>query len=408
MNSLCFSTDELCQTALVPSLPGHELSEQMEISLTNKLFQRCKKRREHKHFIEFKDFQMEHLPQSGRCQEGLDFVKNIASRTVRNLVNFTSPDRPKRWRIACENLNKKRYGTGFVDSHVNLPDDKFMVKTAAHVVFNKDELKETWVNFFYDGDQNSPGMVKAKALSLESVSETIDSCHFICQVESPEIGRRVKARLFTPRYNRLPPDLRLAFCVSHPHGTTKKVAFGKIKSKGEERVRLVDKDCTIICFMFRHIRDSNLISDKSVLYFAVQSVVFPGSQFVKIIKQYQPSLLAPEALLLWKLVGKCLLKTPSPREFDLLQKSLAAAKEEIEQKVTHLWSNIHRGLSLSEREKQKKKIFNKFMSQESLNLPDVWRQRMVTVLKELHELCRFTNERRICHAKLERKWAIDF
>ena len=167
------STDEDCEfegLSVDSGLSEEEQLQQFEADLLL-LHQRCKKKHQHQKFIPLKDLRLEHLPESGRCWGNLQFIIMNGLRIVRLIVK-TSKDRPKKYGRGIQTAS------GFVDtlrSKVPVegftPGTTFWVNTAAHVVWNDEEARNTKIQFFFDDDCDKSGVRAGKGVRVRRVFE---------------------------------------------------------------------------------------------------------------------------------------------------------------------------------------------------------------------------------------------
>ena len=181
--------------------------------------------------------------------------------TLRLRLYWTSPDRPDDDEFSNHRgTMTPRMGTGFIRrvsdpvSDEPCPCDKcngeitrkfwrFLVRTAAHVVYNTEEAKSTRVDLFYDDDscKFDGRMVTVKGLRVVGIYHDGDMCYMECVTHDKALAERIES-LRTSLYSgiRKPQDLpsldflppcdrgrRPILIVSHPHGQPKKITLGQ-------------------------------------------------------------------------------------------------------------------------------------------------------------------------------------
>ena len=126
---------------------------------------------------------------------------------------------------------------------------RFWVRTAAHVVYNTEEVKSTRVDLFYDDDscKFDGRMGTVTGLRVVGIYHDKDLCYMECVTHDEALGERIvslRTSLYRVIAERLDVDLPsldfLPPCdegrhpiliVSHPHGQPKKITLGQ----GRER-----------------------------------------------------------------------------------------------------------------------------------------------------------------------------
>ena len=208
------------------------------------------------------DFKDKYLPRV-RTDEQRDELRAIIDRTVRLRVYWTSPDRSDDDELLDLRGTKiPRMGTGFIYrvykpvSDKPCPCDKcngeitrkfwrFRVRTAAHVVYNAEEVKSTRVDLFYDDDicKLDGRMVTVTGLEVVEINHDADLCHMECVTHDEALAERIESLrtslhsefrepldLGLPSLDFLPPcdgGRSPALIVSHPHGQPKKITLGQ-------------------------------------------------------------------------------------------------------------------------------------------------------------------------------------
>ncbi|KAK3800350.1 hypothetical protein RRG08_052736 [Elysia crispata] len=152
----------------------HEVSYEGGTDLQSRLLD-CPKYKDHSCFIPLQKFTKFHLPQGYRDNDIVNFVQAQGELTVRVVSTITSNARPDGYAFHdFKGQGRPRYGTGFIQylyrddtrSHKPCPCPeckasgnprkkwyKIKVRTATHVVFNKEESLGTHVELYFDGSQ---------------------------------------------------------------------------------------------------------------------------------------------------------------------------------------------------------------------------------------------------------------
>ncbi|XP_035826560.1 uncharacterized protein LOC106012242 [Aplysia californica] len=198
-------------------------------------FRRCLKNPGHKDFVPIKELRQEHLPRGCSSVATLKWLKSWAHSVVRLSVRYVSKDRPKNFALPSSKGTKRlAHGTGVAfpqqsdaahPSTTQEPRTLLKIVTAAHVVFDMDEVKHTTVEFFFDDDSDRSGVVRGKGVDLYYSLPEEDICVFFCELDKPGELPAVLEKLDQTYYA---PDIfeDVSFCISHPHGCAKRVSFG--------------------------------------------------------------------------------------------------------------------------------------------------------------------------------------
>ncbi|GFR86299.1 hypothetical protein ElyMa_004196000 [Elysia marginata] len=221
----------------------------------------CVKNPGHLSFIPAKQFSLRHLPEALRSEEILGLVQNVAARTVRLRVNYTSLARPEGFPFYHSRGERVLHtGSGWVrDIHAcygpcrcrqcqatRTPHTQWWlvrVHTACHVVFDTAEARETSVDVFYDADKPGTGtegartrMKTMQGLRVIVKNEDQDLCRFYCITHDQELVNRLQRHM--KQWEKQPTTLMgmanwqenhapLCIVVSHPHGYSKQVTIGQ-------------------------------------------------------------------------------------------------------------------------------------------------------------------------------------
>uniref|UniRef100_A0A0B7BPY9 Uncharacterized protein n=1 Tax=Arion vulgaris TaxID=1028688 RepID=A0A0B7BPY9_9EUPU len=197
-------TDTLARASEARYKQGtHEL----EISFGGELdlhkhFQNCTKNPGHLNFIPIDSLRMHHLPKVLRRRTTFDWIKYIAKRTVKLSVRYVSSHRQPPLPLSdYAGQDILTVGSGFMSDIClvegkhempcpfdNCPEQPgqhqvygyIIITTAAHVVFDDDEAKNTTVEFFYDNPNDRSNVRTARGVKVGTVSVEGDFCEMLC------------------------------------------------------------------------------------------------------------------------------------------------------------------------------------------------------------------------------------
>ncbi|XP_059166517.1 uncharacterized protein LOC131948840 [Physella acuta] len=222
----------------------------------------CKKNPDHKDFIPLEQFGVRHLPEGYGNQGLLRLVEALSKLIVLIRVDTCSSLRPKffpdtehkylHFVGTTTGSGKIRFAetkTGTVSRHClcdlcsesKTPETNWgeiKIITAAHVVFNNEEAKQTTCSFEIFGTK-----VVTKG-GRATVDVKSDRCELICYTHDLSIiSKLIKAIFyFTELHSKINKmykslsEKNLAILVSHPHGYPKYVTVGKwIKRQVKQR-----------------------------------------------------------------------------------------------------------------------------------------------------------------------------
>lgn len=259
-------------------------------------------------FIPINKFNIDHLPEMFQHPDLVKKIKDTSVRVVRITVGYTSQDRPQRFQSNARESLYYRFGTGTVDvrkshqltSKSNQEQEEkhsnkqsavgFVVQTAAHLVFNDKEASDTLVEFFHDDDYTYENVIRAKGVKVLSIDVEHDVCEFLCEIDDASTGEKVMNELDQSLGSEgVNPPLKqdFVFCISHVHGTAKKVSIGSMQpvSESNESTKigimkiLLNRCCSIlgidiskVLYTFYAEHGFVQLGDTS-LYFASQSVI---------------------------------------------------------------------------------------------------------------------------------------
>ncbi|CAL1541916.1 unnamed protein product [Lymnaea stagnalis] len=239
----------------------------------------CQRNPRHSKFIPVSKFSIEHLPNSLKDQEIVDFIRLFASLTVRVLVTKISNDRPKVFPLSdkpyplyeMKGTNCVRAGSGWVRRiaiFINNGDEpcpcaecirsgkpvmvwgRIEVPTANHLVFDSEEAKCTQVDLCLV-DEASAGTCEGGAAkdqkNVRLNGYTVwynnckeDKCWFYCATHDVKLCEKLKEmtekrdELFQSLVKKYENDkeAQLSIIVSHPHGCGKEISIGEWASRG--------------------------------------------------------------------------------------------------------------------------------------------------------------------------------
>ena len=250
-------------------------------------FKKCRKYRNHDTvFIPTRNLTLEQIPEEFRDSEVLYFVRWASARTVRLVVGYTSSDRPEHFRNNAGKLTGYQctsYGSGHIfrtgttkeevsrrPPAVGIAGRTFFICTAAHVVFDDKEAENTKVEFFFDDDDDRSGVIIARGDRIVKQDVDEDFTRFTCIVDTDADGQRIRESLS----NHFVGKTKLPYicCVSHPHGTAKRVSFGSLKvMKKQELPDGMEHEYLLKILTFE-CKSLN-IDEKKVFYFFTQYYV---------------------------------------------------------------------------------------------------------------------------------------
>ncbi|XP_012945618.1 uncharacterized protein LOC101849580 isoform X1 [Aplysia californica] len=380
-----------CELEILP-IASKDVNEEEFEHFSLDRFSRCPKKSEHDHFIPVCEVGVEHLPVSARCSGILKLIKHVSKITVRLTICYTAEDRPKQFRcggIKCGSY--LRCGTGHVDTEhgsVNEVADytagmNFVIRTAAHVVFNDKEAEKTTIDFFYDNDSDRSHVIRAKGVRVLRVNTVRDFCEFLCKVENKHDGAKVMERLSkteTEYYNSSwPSPLNLAICVSHPHGTAQKVSFGTIKSSEEETS---DQDTEILKILVH--RCSVLKIDVKKVFFFYFSEVIIAAYCLRMLASLRPH---RKATLLSHLESKGLILRPTEEEMQLIKREYLQERFRRMAQMEDIFSQRYGSQNISPEYKKALvlEILDEIVCEyaSTLSVPDGFLDRYKTTFKEI-------------------------
>ncbi|BFZ21440.1 hypothetical protein BsWGS_24479 [Bradybaena similaris] len=207
-------------------LAGEERAKQgiheLEISFGGELdlhkhFHLCEKNPRHLKFIAVNKFKQRHLPKHRYSHKIVAWVRQISNATVKLSVNYVSINRPSGYPLSDRAGQRVlSVGSGFVaDISLTKNSDKLpcplkncghrsgyhevfgyiTVVTAAHVVFDDEEAKNTTVEFFYDDSSDRSGVMIASGVRVAASSVEGDFCELLCVTHETELFERLKRKL---------------------------------------------------------------------------------------------------------------------------------------------------------------------------------------------------------------------
>ncbi|XP_055884234.1 uncharacterized protein LOC106073196 isoform X1 [Biomphalaria glabrata] len=231
----------------------------------------CTKNPGHVNFMELDKFSLQHLPDGYKDIQMVEYVKAVAGFVVKVSVTKTSPYRPKFWHDTqipyplydARGQSYLRTGSGVIRGVEKCSDTvhpfkkcpcykckisdepskiwwKIYINTAANLVFDYAEARETSVTLFYDYE-NSPTVTLEKIFD-HSIEFKEDSCGLVyvsCDRDKREPLTRLEEMssylaLVINKINvfRQPGNNdNFIFTVSHPHGCCKMVSLGHWNEK---------------------------------------------------------------------------------------------------------------------------------------------------------------------------------
>ena len=259
------STSKLNLSSPCPLSGSHECEvlsiDQREEEESNYAWRNCSKNPGHTNFIPVKELCMNHLPEWSRKSITLRYIQYVSAMTVRLKVGYTSPARPDGYPFyRFRDTVLPHSGSGLVWNiqlesgpcrcseceHNTSPCQtccRIDVRTARHVIYNDEEARATQVNLF-DDDEESRTDGRMKTLFGSKVIEIHDEgdhCTLQCfthdQLLIKELKRLEALYKYLPfrfdgKISAWPKSHGENLCVivSHPHGQSKRVTVGEMKS----------------------------------------------------------------------------------------------------------------------------------------------------------------------------------
>ncbi|CAL1539555.1 unnamed protein product, partial [Lymnaea stagnalis] len=227
----------------------------------------CYKNPGHSAFIDAGSFTVADLPvgvQKSAVADALfQLIESLISLTVRVAVSTTSPGRPSFFKNTStpypfhdkRGSYEKRLGTGRIqDVEMFTADDRrpckcpacrknstpalewgtLYVTTARHVVFDQHEAQLSVCRLFFDAPESNGTDVRGEDLRI--VDEKVDKCLVLCISHDTSLLQKLSDTLQT--YRRMDKKVqkiskknkasnRTCVIVSHPHGCSKHITFGR-------------------------------------------------------------------------------------------------------------------------------------------------------------------------------------
>ena len=216
MASLFFFAADRCEVQVEPDV--HDATEALESA--QRLADRCTKNPGHTEFIPINDLTLQDLPAAFRSERTLNCLKHEADMTVKLTVRYSSPDRPKKFRITRPGSTQPCVGTGRVlhllgsDVRRYRTGGVFEVTTVAHVVYDDAEARQTTVEFFFD-DVSKSRVVEGRGFRVLDCRAEDDQCRFLCEVKDKNAAESIR-RIFkegSTTANELTKGIRVQVCL---------------------------------------------------------------------------------------------------------------------------------------------------------------------------------------------------
>lgn len=203
----------------------------------------------HREFIPFKELGENNLPLPYNTSDWVECIKLLGHDTVRLSVCSTSTSRPPQdaslQQVAGTATVRYGSGTAFLMSMAQWSSNPSTwackIITAAHVVFDDSEAKNTVVEFFYDDEEDSRlHVIRARGTRVLRVDVAGNRCAFECITHAagllPKLVACKNARnAVVTKLARIHSTLGhltnrpdLVVVISHPHGKAKHVSVGHL------------------------------------------------------------------------------------------------------------------------------------------------------------------------------------
>lgn len=383
----------------------HDCSEADIEGLSLGVFSRCKKAKHHSNFVDMSRsvecssltqekvwkkthvLGLEDLPGHMRHPEILRWVRRVAKHTVRISVCHTSADRPADavYGVAA-GTRASRSGTGCarpVDTTDSLLSDfdtktTFLVTTAGHVVYDQQEVDNTWVHFFFEDQDDRSGIIVAKAVKMVSVDRERDWCQFVCKVDDEKLGDDIRQQwrenIFDHEEMMRCVTSSFAFTVSHPHSLSQKFSDGVVtltnkRDFGRYYLKLLTHSCC----------DLAGIEVKKVLFAYFTDILnkdrddFWSQDFISFLTNYRQHLTD-------HLVSQGLIQAATWQEMDLMSKLYKRLNERCKDKVENELRKQTTGQTVSETDKERMRRIITYTIYDSLPCV-MWRSSQFIKLK---------------------------
>ena len=262
-------------------------------------------------------------------------------------------------------------------NYESLPDDTFWITTAAHQCFDQSEVEKTRVLFFFDSDDRK-GVVEARGVDVVGVNVAQDEILLSCRVSSLEEGRNVRRRFVKNQARGDPPEgFDFSFMVHHPHGTSKRVSFGRVKDAVADSGGFVaDEHLSIINFLLSNITERENISDKDLLYFFLSVLLIPPSIVLcKFIADRIPSIQDPQKALLDLAIQRGLVTQPTKEIMNKLKEGISTWRDDVMSKLIRKIPNLTM-LPTEEHDAAIARNLPSIHAEEAREMDPAWRQRL--------------------------------
>ncbi|GFO37296.1 hypothetical protein PoB_006380100 [Plakobranchus ocellatus] len=194
-------------------------------------FTNCTKNPGHTNFRKMPKFSPVLLPSPLRSVLVMKEIGKYWTGTVRIRVNYTSPERPGcLGYMHLKGTDKVRHGSGWACEFRYVPCvwtecsaksgngthqvTIVTVRTAAHVVCDDIEAKQCTVDFFFEDEADTSGVVQGVGIGLHHVAVSDDVSYFKCVVHCPDFVERLQKPVLFPLQQSNEP-LASSSCVEH-------------------------------------------------------------------------------------------------------------------------------------------------------------------------------------------------
>ncbi|CAL1533100.1 unnamed protein product [Lymnaea stagnalis] len=212
---------------------------------------KCEKNPKHTEFVPIKDFSHRKLPHPYNKDDMFDkLVAALGKLVVKITYEGTSPNRPMEYKkfkgnfVGSGNIifSKTRERSLFSrcpcrDCRKDPVEEwgEIKIRTAAHVVCDDDEASRAECLMYYDSENSD--VIKLQGIRVSQMNRQYDTAEIICVTHDVNLAYQLMYMIYdykdyhTKLYKRYLTEgvNNLVILISHPHGCSKHVTFGKKK-----------------------------------------------------------------------------------------------------------------------------------------------------------------------------------